>query len=288
MKKITNWPVVYVSVVAILVIAGLAGTGFYFYRQFTAENLKLTQEKKDLENQIVTLQNNLNTTNQTLQAEQERNNAFADQISGLASTVGTLDKLSKTDSELLQKYSKVYFLNENYVPSNLATITSAYAFGPEKPLLIHANLLNHLNALMQAVLSSGIDLKIASAYRSFGTQADLKAQYSITYGTGANKFSADQGYSEHQLGTALDFISASDKTLTIKFADTPAGQWLVNNAYRYGFIMSYPKGNDYYQYEPWHWRYIGVALATRLHNEGRNFYNYPQRTIDEYLVNIFD
>ena len=288
MNKITNWPVVYVSVGAILVIAGLAGTGFYFYQQFTAENLKLTQEKKELESQIVTLQNNLNTTNQTLQAEQERNNSFADQISGLASTVGTLDKLSKTDSELLQKYSKVYFLSEHYVPSNLATITPAYTFDPEKPLLIHANLLNHLNALMQASQSAGVNLKIASAYRSFGTQADLKAQYSITYGTGANKFSADQGYSEHQLGTALDFILAGDKTLTVAFADTSAGQWLVNNAYRYGFIMSYPKGNDYYQYEPWHWRYIGVALATRLHNEGRTFYNYPQRTIDEYLVNIFD
>ncbi len=283
-----NKPVLYVGFGAFLIIAILVGVGVYFYKQLNDENLKLEQDKENLENQVVSLKGNLTTTTLALQDEQARNNSFFDQISGLASTVGTLDKLSKTDKELLQKYSKIYFLNENYVPSNLATITSTYIYDQEKSLLIHANLLSRLTSLMQAASSASVDLKILSAYRSFGIQADLKAQYSIIYGTGANKFSADQGYSEHQLGTALDFISAGDKTLTVDFTETVAGQWLIANAYRYGFVMSYPKNNNYYQYEPWHWRYVGVTLATKLHDENKRFYNLPQRTIDQYLVNIFD
>jgi len=111
----------------------------------------------------------------------------------------------------------------------------------------------------------------------------------MTYGAGtANSFSADQGYSEHQLGTAIDFISSGQGGVLDGFDNTAAYQWMQANAYKYGFILSYPKDNGYYEYEPWHWRFVGVKLATDLHNQGKNFYDLDQRVIDNYLTTVFD
>lgn len=284
-----NHVILWVVSTSLLLAIVVIGVGGYFYWQLTLENRGLLESKKNLEGQLAISQNNLATTTSALQSERTRNNDFASQLSGLAATVGTLDKLSKTDRELLKKYSKVYFLSENYIPSNLATITSRYLFDPEKTMKIHVGVLPKLESLIQSASSAGIILQVNSAYRSFGTQEVLKYNYSVTYGAGtANKFSADQGYSEHQLGTTIDFGTPSIKGDLSKFGKTDAYNWLTNNAYRFGFVLSYPEDNDYYQYEPWHWRYVGVALATKLHSDNLHFYDFPQRLIDQFLVNIFD
>ena len=226
----------------------------------------------------------------TLSTEQGKNEIFQAQINGVKGAVDTLTKLSVTDKELLQKYSKVYFLNENYIPSNLSIINIMHNANSNSVLEFHSKALPFLNSMLDAAsTASSTNVRIISAYRSFGTQATLKSEYKTTFGTGANKFSADQGYSEHQLGTAIDVASADGKnTLTTNFASSTTYAWLANNAYKYGFVLSYPKGNSYYVYEPWHWRFVGVALATRLHDEHKNFYDLDQRTIDGYLALIFD
>ena len=136
--------------------------------------------------------------------------------------------------------------------------------------------------------TEAVDLKIISAFRSFDTQSTLKSAYKVTFGSGANKFSADQGYSEHQLGTTVDFTTIKLGTNNSTFEKTPGYQWLVKNAYKYGFILSYPKGNAYYIFEPWHWRFVGKNLAQRLHDENKNFYDLDQRDINEYLITLFD
>jgi D-alanyl-D-alanine carboxypeptidase len=137
--------------------------------------------------------------------------------------------------------------------------------------------------------ASGISLRVVSAYRSFAEQKTLKSSYKMTYGAGtANQFSADQGYSEHQLGTALDFTTTAIKGAYPSFAQSTAYTWMNANAYKYGFIISYPKENTYYEYEPWHWRFVGVALATYIHDNGTYFYKLDQRLINTYLVKIFD
>lgn len=223
-----------------------------------------------------------------LKAEQEKNGTFASQISQISQTVGTLDKLAKTDKELLAKYSKVYFLNENYIPRTLADIPSQYRYPEGKTLQIHADVAPHLAALMEAAITEGIDIRITSAYRSFQAQKSLKSNYAVTYGKGANTFSADQGYSEHQLGTTIDFTTAASKGTLPGFDKTPAYTWLTEHAHEYGFILSYPKGNAYYIYEPWHWRYVGIPLATRLDKDNQHFYDLDQRDIDSYLANLFD
>jgi zinc D-Ala-D-Ala carboxypeptidase len=203
--------------------------------------------------------------------------------------VDTLEKLSKTDKELLQKYSKVYFLNEHYVPPRLKNIDKEFLFNKEKPMQIHASVDSYLEDLLEDADDDDISLQIISAFRSFGTQATLKSNYSVTYGAGtANQFSADQGYSEHQLGTTVDFTTPELGAAFSTFDKTTAYEWLRKNAYRYGFVLSYPPGNAYYQFEPWHWRFVGTDLARKLHRENKYFYDLDQREIDKYLISIFD
>lgn len=227
---------------------------------------------------------------QNLTDARNQNDQFQAQINGVKGSIDQLVKLSATDKELLQKYSKVYFLNENYIPSSLSVIPVKYNADPTRELEFHSNALPALKDLLDAAnAATGTSLKVVSAYRSFGTQSSLKNDYAQSFGTGANKFSADQGYSEHQLGTAVDLAPTDGKnTLTLSFASTTQSAWLQQNAYKYGFVLSYPKGNAYYIYEPWHWRFVGTALATRLHNDGKNFYDLDQRDIDGYLALIFN
>lgn len=223
-----------------------------------------------------------------LKREKNKNDEFEDQIKSLAGTVGVLDKLSKTDKELLQKYSKTYFLNENFRPLKLSQIKTKYIMPGAKDQYFHGDALPFLNKMLDAALGAGYDLRVISAFRSFDEQKDVKIGHEIVFGSGANTFSADQGYSEHQLGTTLDIVDIETKTTSEAFANTKAFDWLEKNAYRYGFILSYPEGNTFYIYEPWHWRFVGTELATYLNRKDKDFYELEQRDIDTYLVNIFD
>lgn len=217
-------------------------------------------------------------------------NDVKSEVGGVAQTVGTLQKLQQTDSELLRKYSKIYFMNENYRPAHLTDIPADNLYSKTRSEQFLTEAWPFLKNMLDAAKSNGVALYIKSAYRSFGEQQSIKSSFTVVYGAGtANSFSADQGYSEHQLGTTVDFItSGTGGMLDESFDKTVAYQWLLNNAHRYGFALSYPKGNNYYVYEPWHWRFVGVRLATNLRDNKLNFYDVDQRQIDNYLVNIFD
>lgn len=249
----------------------------FILSKITVENLQKKLTELELEKTNLT---------STLQVEQGKNTIFAEQIGQISGQVGTLTKLSQTDKELLQKYSKVYFLNENYTPSQLAIIEKEYLKDKSRNFLIHAQVWSYLKKMLDASADDEVPLLIVSAYRSFFEQYGLKTNYKTVYGTGANTFSADQGYSEHQLGTTVDLATPTSTIST--FEKTEAFVWLVKNAHKYGFIMSYPKDNKYYMYEPWHWRFVGVSLANKLKEDDKNFYDLDQREIDTYLVSIFD
>lgn len=216
-------------------------------------------------------------------------NEGEESVSSLAQNIGTLEKLSKTDPELLQKYSKVFFLNEHYAPERVVEIPEEYIYDEDRTYQIHAEVWPHLEALLERAERDGVELYIFSAYRPFVEQGALKSQYRVTYGAGtANQFSADQGYSEHQLGTTVDFITTGIDGSLDGFEQTAAYQWLRDNAHRYGFTLSYPPNNSYYIFEPWHWRFVGEDLAIDLHNDDEYFYDLDQREIDEYLISLFD
>jgi zinc D-Ala-D-Ala carboxypeptidase len=220
--------------------------------------------------------------------EKNKNDDFEDQIKDISGTVKDLDKLSKTDKELLQKYSKVYFLNEHYVPEKIVAIENQYLYNESTPKSIHGKVAPYLKKMLDDALEDGVKIWVVSAYRSFYEQASLKGAYTQTYGSGANTFSADQGYSEHQLGTTLDFTTEGLGGGLAGFGESPAFVWLQENAHKYGFTLSYPKDNAYYVYEPWHWRFVGEDLAEDLHDDGKFFYDVEQREIDKYLIKIFD
>ncbi len=127
--------------------------------------------------------------------------------------------------------------------------------------------------LNQLRKDTGKDLVIASGYRSYTNQLTQYSNWVRQLGLEeADKISARPGYSEHQLGTVIDFMSQdSGFDFTTTFADTVAGQWLAENSYKYGYVLSYPQGKESetgYSYEPWHYRYIGADLATEYHSSG--------------------
>lgn len=279
-----------------LVIALLGAGGAYGYTRYEDLETSFASSTERYDAQIAVLNAKLKEAEQTneelhsgLTTEKSKNDAFAKEIGEISGTVKVLDKLAKTDPELLAKYSKVFFLNENYAPPRLATIPKSMTYDESRTFEFHADAIDHLKDMIEDAEDDDVKLYVASAFRSFDEQAGLKSGYRITYGAGANAFSADQGYSEHQLGTTVDFTTTGiGGGLVTAFDTTPAYEWLTKNAHKYGFVLSYPKGNAYYIYEPWHWRYVGVELAEDLDDDGKHFYDLDQREIDEYLVSIFD
>ncbi len=227
--------------------------------------------------------------------EQKRIEELADNVEGFDRTVGrlsgsveTLEKLTTTDPELLQKYSRVYFLNEHYMPPDLTVIDERYDYENGKEVSVLSDMWPFLERLLDDAWDDGVEIKVLSGYRSFEEQQTLKQHYMTTYGVGANQFSADQGYSEHQLGTAVDFTDENIGGDLDTFEGSDAHEWLVRNAYKYGFVMSYPENNEYYVYEPWHWRFVGEDLARYLERRDKYFYDLEQRKIDEYIPTLFD
>jgi D-alanyl-D-alanine carboxypeptidase len=132
-------------------------------------------------------------------------------------------------------------------------------------------------------------LIVQSGYRSYYSQRSILAAKIRAIGkTKALKLVAKPGYSEHQTGLAVDFAARGVSTLNVSFARTNAGIWLAANAYRYGFVLRYPSGKTAitgYSFEPWHFRYVGVTVATAMHDRGikilEEFYNLP--AAPEYL-----
>lgn len=228
--------------------------------------------------------------NRMLSEERNKGEQFEQQVSIIGKTIAEIQKIQNTDAELLKKYSKIYFLNENYKPSALATIPNQYLANKKSLIEIHAKVEPHLIELIKASENSSeaSPIRVISGFRSFEEQKILKTTYKVTYGSGANKFSADQGYSEHQLGTTVDLSTEKLGLGYTSFANSNTFTWMQAHAHQYGFILSYPKGNTHYQYEPWHWRFVGVDLATALYDKKINFYDMNQREIDSYIGKLFD
>lgn len=176
-----------------------------------------------------------------------------------------------------------YFLNfvnkenslDKYAPSDLVELSSLSARGK----YIRQAAYEKLAALLSDAKKAGVPVSVISAYRSYDRQKSIFAFWSSRY-EDADRFSAEAGHSEHQLGTTIDFgLGDSSVDLDELFGGTPQGRWLSENAWKYGFAMSYPKDKEQitgYIYEPWHFRFIGIEEAGRWHASGL--------TLSEYLA----
>lgn len=120
-----------------------------------------------------------------------------------------------------------------------------------------------------AATEAALKLLAVSGYRSYGTQQVLFNQKAAAVGAATASLTvARPGESEHQLGLAMDVQCPDTLTLSSNFAQTEEGQWVAENAHRFGFIIRYKaewKDLTGYNYEPWHIRYIGVAHATAVY-----------------------
>ncbi|UTC77030.1 D-alanyl-D-alanine carboxypeptidase family protein [Treponema sp. OMZ 799] len=117
-----------------------------------------------------------------------------------------------------------------------------------------------LQRMAEAAQKDGVEILIRSAYRDHANQSRLFQRYIKEYGPyETSVFSAPPGASQHQLGTTIDFGSIDDS-----YADTAAGKWMFNNAWRFGWSLSYPKDMEHitgYKWESWHYRYLGVEAC---------------------------
>jgi zinc D-Ala-D-Ala carboxypeptidase len=133
-----------------------------------------------------------------------------------------------------------------------------------------------------AAFVEGFDLDAFSTFRTYERQQELYDRYVERDGAeAADRYSARPGYSEHQTGFAFDIGEATQPEHYAResFGDTPAGQWLLANAHRFGFILRYPEGKEDitgYMHESWHYRYVGKEVAGRIHSKGI--------TLEEYLL----
>jgi D-alanyl-D-alanine carboxypeptidase len=173
-----------------------------------------------------------------------------------------------------------YRLTSGYAPTDLRSTANA---GLNSGFRVRAVVIADLGAMARAAKAAGARFAVESAYRSYSTQRATFAYWTRVSGyRAALESSARPGHSEHQLGTTLDFRSygGSAPWNYRDWGTTKAGAWLRNNAWKYGFVMSYPKGKTSvtcYAYEPWHFRYVGRANAAKVHTSALTLRQYLWR-----------
>jgi D-alanyl-D-alanine carboxypeptidase len=165
-------------------------------------------------------------------------------------------------------------LPAGYAPDDLVPLARA---GVPSAGRVRRLVIADLAAMYWAARRAGAPFAVQSAYRSYRTQvATFGYWVSVAGRPNALLSSARPGHSEHQLGTALDFKTPGGAAPWYHpdWGRTRAGAWLAGNAWKYGFVMSHPKGQSpsftCYRYEPWHYRYVGRPIARAIHDSGRS------------------
>ena len=158
----------------------------------------------------------------------------------------------------------------DYYPSDLVEVPVPYV---NQPFLRQAASDAVVQMFAAFTAETGLGMTSQSAFRSYESQQSVYAGWVSSLGQeAADLTSARPGHSEHQTGLSID-ISADPANCSLDqcFADTAQGQWLAANAWRFGFTLRYPNGYTPitgYEFEPWHYRYVGLELAAELHNTG--------------------
>ena len=194
-----------------------------------------------------------------------------------------LDKEFYTEITEISNYNdldaivnKYYKLPSNFTPEDLVVVKKEY-WGNNYEYKLREEAAEAFYKMADAAKEDGIVLKVVSAYRTESTQSSLfNNSVNVDGLEHALIYSAKPGHSEHQLGLAVDINMASSK---MHFENTKEYEWLKANSYKYGFVERYPKGKEFitgYGFEPWHYRYFGIELATNVYLDGS--------TYEEYIV----
>jgi zinc D-Ala-D-Ala carboxypeptidase len=177
---------------------------------------------------------------------------------------------------------RTHSLSPDYVPKDLVPLQDygVPTLGSDVLRLRRAAAEN-LGHLVESAAADGEELVVASAYRSYEEQQLSHERLMSIFGADADGMSAAPGHSQHQLGTAIDFTNAAaGYQIWMPFAQTSAYGWLEHHAWEYGFVLAYPKGKEEqtgYQWEPWHYRYVGVDDAKRLEKKNLSLQVFLER-----------
>ena len=177
-----------------------------------------------------------------------------------------------TNLLLVNKYN---YLTEDYVPSNLENISTTYA---RSGMQLVKEAKEAFETLSENAKKDGMNVIAMSSYRSYNYQVNLYNNYVAQDGKeAADKYSARPGYSEHQTGLAVDVYNLNLPYTS--FEETEEFTWMQENAYKYGFILRFPKDKvdiTGYQYESWHYRYVGKKVAKEIKDNNL--------TLEEYIA----
>lgn len=210
------------------------------------------------------------------------------------------DILNTTDEKYLVLVNKDKTVDKNYAPDDLVTLSTKYA--AREGIKLQDAAAKAVCAMLDEMRKNGFkDISVTSGYRTYANQESLYntyisqekeahpdwddekiEQYVLTY-------SAKPGTSEHHTGLCVDFItpemkgelynySRENTAGGVGFAETEEFAWLKDNAHKFGFILRYPDGDENitgYDYESWHYRFVGVDAASKIYNE--------KITLEEYL-----
>ncbi len=195
-----------------------------------------------------------------------------EEISNTGNILEVIDGITYINGIMI--VNKTYSIPKDYYPKNTHTTISKNTLQCETCLV--NEVYDAYIEMKKDAQNEGLNIWIQSGYRSYNYQKELFDSYVSRDGVEkSEKYSAKPGYSEHQTGYAFDLNTIDDS-----FANTKEGIWINNNAYKYGFILRYPKNKEEitgYKYESWHLRYVGKDLAKILYNNGNWI------TLEEYL-----
>ncbi|CAM2362088.1 D-alanyl-D-alanine carboxypeptidase family protein [Listeria seeligeri] len=190
----------------------------------------------------------------------------------------------ENQENILVLANKDYSLQPSYTPPDLVRPNVTFSFGDEQveKAQMRKEAGTALEEMFQAANKDGYKLFAVSGYRSYKRQQEVfQAEVNSKGDTKAREAVAYPGTSEHQTGLAMDISSESQSyELTEAFGTTPEGKWLEENAHNYGFILRYMKGREditKYQYESWHYRYVGKDAATIIYENNwtlEEFFNH--------------
>ena len=177
---------------------------------------------------------------------------------------------SKDELILVNKYNQ---LPKDYAPEDLTDISVQYCYGDNE---VSNEVYQKYISMYNAAKEEDLYLIITSAFRDYEFQDQLWNQYAKSQGEEwADSVAARAGHSEHQTGLTLDIVTYNSNMN--EFENTDEFKWLQKHAHEYGFIMRYPKDKEDitgYDYESWHYRYVGVETATKIHELGITYDEY--------------
>lgn len=181
---------------------------------------------------------------------------------------------------LVNKYN---FLTEKYIPKNLEKINSQYSLG-NMYLVDYAK--EAFEKMAQQAKKENLSIIAMSTYRSYKYQVNLYNTYAKKDGKKiADTYSARPGYSEHQTGLAVDVYNGKEPYTN--FEVTEEFKWMEKNAYKYGYILRFPKNKTKetgYNYEAWHYRYVGEEIAKYIYNKKISYEEYYAQNLENKKI----